>query len=352
MDVVARPAYSDQSDKKGWLVVSNYEDRKALFEKIEQDRGSRVLLYVTGDRPGMETQVSPEIVDIFVDHLDTIWPAQRISFVLHTKGGNTAAAWQLVNLLRTFCDELEILVPAKALSAGTLICLGANRIIMTKQAILGPIDPSLNGPLNPQIVGSNQRAPVSVEAIQGYLDVAQNELGIKDQAALSDIWRNLSDKIHPLVLGQIFRTRHQIRSLAKKLLSHQKVEVQQAETIVSFLCSESGSHDHSINRREARELGLAVENPSDDLYQILREVEHSYAEDLKLREPWNPDTQLAGENTVDYKAPRALIESVSHGSHQFVSEGTLTQIQVPNPAGMPQIAIQDSRKFEAWRKEA
>jgi hypothetical protein len=43
-------------------------------------------------------------------------------------------------------DELAIVVPQKARSAGTLMCRGAERIITTKQATLGPIDPSLTGP--------------------------------------------------------------------------------------------------------------------------------------------------------------------------------------------------------------
>ncbi|CAN5348813.1 hypothetical protein BH10PSE12_BH10PSE12_18790 [soil metagenome] len=301
----------------------------------------------------METKVSPEIVDLFVDHLDALWPAKKLSLILHTNGGNTAAAWQLVNLLRTFCDELEVLVPSKALSAGTLISLGANRIVMTKQATLGPIDPSLDGPLNPIIPGTpNIRAPVSVEAVQGFLDVAQNELGIRDPASLTQIWNSLSDKIHPLVLGQIYRSRAQIRNLAQRLLDHQKIAGDAAETIIKFLCSDSGSHDHSINRREARELGLNVENPSPDFYQLLRQTQASYTDDLKLREPWNPDTQLAGAPMVDYRVPRALIESVEFGSHQFVSEGTLTAVAIHNPNGIPQVGIQDKRNFEAWRKEA
>jgi len=333
--------------------VTDYTARRDVFIEIEKERNSRVLLYVTGERPGMETRVSPEIIDIFVDHLDAIWPANKISLILHTNGGNTAAAWRLVNLLRTFCDELEVLVPTRALSAGTLICLGANTIVMTKQATLGPIDPSLDGPLNPLIPGTpNQRASVSVEAIQGYLDVAQNELSIKDPTSLTQIWNGLSEKIHPLVLGQIFRSRQQIRTLAQRLLNHQQVKPDDTETIIKFLCSESGSHDHSINRREARELGLRIENPSDNLYKLLRSVQISYTDDLKLREPFNPDTQLAGAPTVDYKVSRALIESVDHGSHQFVSEGTLTELSIAGPTGVPQIAIQDKRKFEAWRKEA
>lgn len=334
--------------------MAGYEARKAIYEQIEKSRESRVLAYVTGDRPGAETQVSPEIVDLFVDHLDAIWPTKRISLILYTNGGDTAAAWRLINLIRTFCDELEVIVPVKALSAGTLICLGANNIVMTKQATLGPIDPSLNSPLGPIVPGGNpnHRAPVSVEAIQGYLDVAINELKITDGAALAGIWTNLSEKIHPLVLGQIFRTRQQIRTLARRLLEFQKTDTDVIDRIVSFLCSESGSHDHTINRREARGLGLAVENPSQELYEILKALQQDYIEFLSLRTPFNPDTLLAGQQQADYTTPRALIESSAFGSHQFVSEGTVSRIEVPNPIGAPQVGIQDMRRFEGWRKEA
>ena len=329
--------------------MSEYNVRKALIEAVEASRNSKAMLYVTGDRQGMEAQIF-EPSDIFVDHLDTLWPTERLTLILHTKGGNTASAWQLVNLLRTFCDELEIIVIRRALSAGTLICLGANKILMTKQATLGPIDPSLSGPLNPQVPGTPHRAPVSVEAVQGYLDVAQKELGINDASALASIWNGLAAHIHPLVLGQIFRSRQQIRSLATRLLEHQQIELEKAKKIVSFLCSESGSHDHALNRREARELGLTIENPSQDLYDLLRQLEQSYFDEMQLRDPWNPDTLLAGGNQVAYRAVRALIESASHGSHQFISEGTLAQVQVPGPVA--QMGIQDTRQFEGWRKEA
>lgn len=335
--------------------MPGFDARKALYEQIEAARESRVIAYVTGDRPGAETRVSPEVVDLFVDHLDAIWPAERISLVLYTNGGDTAAAWRLINLIRTFCDELEVIVPVKALSAGTLLCLGANKIVMTKQGTLGPIDPSLNSPLGPMIPGGNpnHRAPVSVEAVQGYLDVATTELGIKEDSALAGIWTDLSKQIHPLVLGQIFRTRQQIRTLARKLLEFQKTETEVIDRIVSFLCSESGSHDHTINRREARGLGLAVENPSQELYDTLKVLQHDYVESLSLRTPFNPDTLLAGQAQSDYSAPRALIESNAFGSHQFVSEGTMSRVEVPNPTGgPPQIGFQDMRRFEGWRKEA
>ena len=175
-------------------------------------------MYVTGDRRQMETKISPEVIDIFVEHLDAIGPTKKISLLLHTNGGDTAAAWRLINLLHTFCDELEVIIPSKALSAGTLISLGADKILMTKQAALGPIDPSIDHPLNPVVPNApHVKAPVSVEAVRGYLDEA-DRLGIKDGRDLAQLLVDLSNKVHPLVLGQIFRSRSQIRFLAKKLL--------------------------------------------------------------------------------------------------------------------------------------
>lgn len=130
-----------------------YETRKKIFKQLEAARESKLLLYVTGDRPGLETQVHPEVLDHFVPHLDR-GNCKRISLVIYTRGGSTLAAWSLVHLIRQFCDDFEVIVPSKAHSAGTLVSLGADKIVMTKQATLSPIDPSVNGPLNPPIPGA------------------------------------------------------------------------------------------------------------------------------------------------------------------------------------------------------
>src|SRR5688572_16994226 len=156
------------------------------------------------------------------------------------------ASWSIAKLLRKFCKELEVIVPERALSGGTLICLGADRIIMTKQASLGPIDPSINHPLNPGKVS------VSVEAINGYLDFLRDAL--PDEADLSQHVLQLSTQIHPLVLGQVYRTRAQIRRLGDTLLSKQLGNDEaRRKKILDFLCSESGSHDYTIDRNEGRD---------------------------------------------------------------------------------------------------
>ena len=241
-----------------------YQDRIELYKQLETERESRVLVYVTGDRRGLETKIASEVLDLFVEHLDLMGDVDKISLYLYTTGGVTLAAWGIANLIRQFCEEFEVIVPAKAHSAGTLICLGADRIIMTKQATLGPIDPSVNTPLNPSIPGAppTARMPVSVEAINGFIELAK-ETGIKDSGDYATVLSILTQHVHPLVLGEVYRSRSQIRMLGERLLSkhldNEEPTKEKIEKILDFLCSESGSHDYKIYRQEARdELGLTI----------------------------------------------------------------------------------------------
>ena len=107
---------------------------------------------------------------------------------------------------------------------------------MTKQASLGPIDPSINGPLNPPVPGAppNARVPISVEAVAGYFDLARNELKINSKKELTDIFNKLSDKVHPLAIGNVYRARTQIQMLAKKLLSFHISKKSNIKKIISW----------------------------------------------------------------------------------------------------------------------
>lgn len=70
--------------------MSAYAMRKKLFSIVEKQRKSKVISYVTGDRRGLETQISNEVIDIFVQHLDGIQATRKISLLLYTNGGNTS----------------------------------------------------------------------------------------------------------------------------------------------------------------------------------------------------------------------------------------------------------------------
>lgn len=278
--------------------MSDLTARADLLAQIESQRHAKAILYATGDRDGLETRIGQDVIDLFVDHLDDIGPVERIALLLYTSGGNTSAAWNIVNLVRMFCDDFEVIAPGKCMSAGTLISLGADRIVMTKQATLGPIDPTIQHPLGPSIPGASPdaRAGVSVEAVNGYLD--EMKKGGLEGTALLD----LAKQVHPLVLGQIFRSRQQIRDLAHRLLKPQDIK--------------------------------------------------SLSNEMELRIPFQMNTYAARTGAVDYSFTRAVIESTVHGAHHFVSEGRVetTELTTVDGPALKQTAVQDQRTFDGWRK--
>ena len=322
-----------------------YSDRVHLYRELESAYNGKVLAYITGDRPNYSAQIAQDVIDLFIDQLDSIGPVERIVLYLYTRGGDTAAAWNIVNLIRMYCEKLTVVVPHKAHSAGTIICLGANNIVMTKQATLSPIDPSLNTPLNPIIPGPpNSTYPVSVEAVKGYIELAKGEYKLATDDALASALIKLSEHVHPLVLGQALRTRAQINMLATKLLKYQIDDEEQIKHISTFLCTDSGSHDYTINRREAADdLKLCITKPSPEEYIIIKKIYNSFAEEMGLGQYQVPNNRLGA-----YSVRRSFVESISGGSDYFSSEGKKDLVALPNG----QKVIQDEKHFEGWRHES
>ena len=243
-----------------------YEDRVKLYKKISKLRNSYVITYVTSTRTNMELDISKDIINFFPDHLDNITKkTKRISLILHTNGGDILAGWTIVNLIRMYCDYLEVIIPSRALSTGTLISLGADNIVMTKQAILGPIDPSVTTSYNQK--EDNKLLPISVEDLDAYFKLAKEVIG--DDVNNNDIFLNFSRVVHPLAIGKVKKTKDQIRMLATRLLKIHTSNDETIERITNFLCSDSGSHDYTINRKEAKNLGLPIEFPDENLYNII-----------------------------------------------------------------------------------
>ncbi|MFH2116674.1 MAG: serine protease [Bacillota bacterium] len=327
-------------------------ERRALLETISQLRNSDVILYVTGDRKNMGTQIAGDVVGIFNKHLESFENPKRITLILYTLGGNTLAAWNIVNMIREYCQYFEVIVLNKARSAGTLISLGANTIIMNNLSTLGPIDPSLTGPFNPVLPNTNPpiQIPISVEDVKGYVEFAKNEMNIKRGKEFKEIYSKLSDKINPLVIGSIYRSKEQIKMLAKKLLNmhFSGYKYFKKKKIISFLCSDSGSHDYTINKKEAIQLGLPIEVIKDGLNEPLALLLKNIVEDLMLDNDYDPIREISANNntTLKYLYKRGIVESINGGTWLFVSEGELRVVPVQNRAPM----LDDRRSSEGWRK--
>jgi len=71
--------------------------------------------------------------------------SKGFALVLSSPGGSGLAAERIINLCRSYggTQGYTVVVPGKAKSAATMICLGASKIIMGKTSELGTIDPQI-----------------------------------------------------------------------------------------------------------------------------------------------------------------------------------------------------------------
>ncbi len=336
--------------------------RLALIRQLESHRKRRLVAFVLGDRPGgLETRIAGDSISLMAQLLEQIGKVSGLDLFVYSTGGITMAAYALVNLVREYTSRFSVLVPYKAQSAATLICLGADEVVMTPLATLSPVDPSTNTPFNPLVPNlppgafPPQMLPVSVEDVVSYLDLAREEAGLTRQSHLREVFLRLAQDVRPLALGSVHRARTQIRMLSRKLLaSHEKgASEREVGKVVDVLTKQLFSHDYSIGRKEARDqIKLAVTYPEPELEQLVMKLYREYETDLSLLDPYNPDAILGNQNSQRFTFERAYIETTAQ-SFGFVSVKEINRIQVnaPGPGGVqvPTVGFTERVLAEGWR---
>ena len=333
------------------------ESRLGLIREIEAARGSRLLVAVWGDRENLQTIMAPDAHPIFFDHLEKIGKVTKLDVLLYTVGGHTLAAWGVANLVREYCDQLAVLIPHRALSAGTLFALAADEIIMSRLGQLSPIDPSITSPLGPRVQVPNQPQqfmvlPVSVEDAIGFIDLATKAAGLKEEKSILSVFERLSSQVHPLALGAVYRSREQIIALADRLLSfHMKDDEkkEERERIVTRLTRELGSHDYLIGRFEAKTfLKLNVIDITSELERKMLDLFKEYSTLLDLRNPYNAEGFLGVNETATGNFNRAVVETAEL-THIFktIKEVRRVRVQIPGEIATT-TKIEERPSFEGW----
>jgi len=153
---------------------------------------------------------------------------QAIDVILHTPGGLAIAALQIARALRAHPGRVTVFVPHFAMSGGTLVALGADEIVMSEHAMLGPIDPQING----------------LPAASIIKVAAEKPLSEIDDSTL--IYADLGHKA-------IAQLKRQACELMRAPMTPEA-----AMAVAEQLTSGRWTHDYPITASEARELGLPV----------------------------------------------------------------------------------------------
>jgi hypothetical protein len=261
-----------------------------LIRALEKARGSRVLVYWTAPI----ARLSDAVVLSLYDQLTAIGKTGKIDLFLNTAGGDTEIPWRIVSLVREFCDEFAVLVPHRAASAGTLIAMGADEIVMTPLGVLGPIDPSRTHPLLPRREGAAEAEPISVQDMRHAMQFIREAAGSDREMpytpeAMAQIFSALFDKIHPLAIGAIEQSYALSKLVGTQCLStHMDAETDAAKIreIVDQLCDAYKSHSYQISRAEARKIGLKAVDAPDDVSDAMMALFRFY-----VARPLMPPTQ-------------------------------------------------------------
>lgn len=208
--------------------------RIRVMRALEERRKSRVICLVHRQE-SMGFLGFPLLRFIDIEDSEEILRAIRltdddvpIDLVLHTPGGLVLASEQIARALRSHPAKVTVFVPHYAMSGGTMLALGANEIVLDPCAVLGPVDPQIQGKPAASILRAVERKPTA------EVD--------DDSLILADVARMALD---------------QQRALVTELLL-EVMDRDRAAAVAERLSQGHFTHDHPIGFDEAKALGLPV----------------------------------------------------------------------------------------------
>jgi ClpP class serine protease len=208
--------------------------RQRLIAKIERQRNSRLILLVYRQEM-MSILGFPLFRYIDVNDSEEVLralrltdPAVPLDIVLHTPGGLALASLQIARAIHRHPGKVTVFVPHYAMSGGTLIAIAANEIIMSEDAVLGPVDPQLGQYPAASILKAVAKKPVA--------EIDDKTLILADQAE---------------------KAVAQVRESARELLAN-KLPNGKSEELARLLSEGTWTHDHPITYEAAKSFGLPV----------------------------------------------------------------------------------------------
>ena len=230
--------------------------RTKAISKIEKENGSRVILLVHRQE-SMALLGFPLVRYISIQDSEQVLRALRltdpkvpIQLVLHTPGGLVLASVQIARAIKRHEGKVTVYVPHYAMSGGTLVAMAADEIVMSADAVLGPVDPQIGQYPAASIVKAVAAKPVA--------DVDDNTLILADQG------RKALDQVSDTVV---------------ELLTPQ-LGPEKAKELAELLSEGTWTHDFAITYEAAKKMGL---NVSDQMPAEILELMDLYPQPVRTK---------------------------------------------------------------------
>lgn len=123
-------------------------ERKNQLKRISELRGGRDILVYAADMDRQNSQyaelnIAYSDLISFNDQLSNL-SGSEVDLILETGGGSGEVAEDMVRTLHGKYEHLAVIIPGWAKSAGTIIAMAGDEILMEPASALGPIDAQLS----------------------------------------------------------------------------------------------------------------------------------------------------------------------------------------------------------------
>lgn len=228
------------------------------LNRIKEFRGGRnILVYASSflqkpSAPPDTISINPEEINGYMTTMNGMEWDKGLTLILHTPGGVINAAETIVEYLRSKFDYIEVIIPTYAMSAGTMISLASDKIIMGRQSQLGPIDPQM--PAYGKFVSSL--------AILDQFKTAKDD--IQADIKNANLWAPILPSLGPALLSEakhaIEYSEHIVSGWLSKYMFESDPE--QASSVAKYFSqgSEKRNHGRRIDRNEAKQQGVIIED--------------------------------------------------------------------------------------------
>jgi len=234
-----------------WALRKERYTRQDWIRRIQETTERRLLVYFSTDR----TSISSGDVLGFADLLEKVEGEDNdLDLMLQTTGGDIDATEKIVYMCWEKAKSLRVIVPDRAKSAGTLLALAADEIVMGYSSELGPIDP--------QIFTSETGEYLPAHS---YLDGLKHIAGIidVDDPKQVMVYMPLLEKLSPQLLDLCRKAIQRSEEFATKWLARHMLcgNKRKARSIAKKLCDPGKYKLHGtvIDHKEASKLGLKID---------------------------------------------------------------------------------------------
>ena len=230
--------------------------RQTIIQEIQSLTGRRLICYVSGSG----CMINDNDTMPFVDILYHVRSGESVDLLLHTHGGSIDAAEKLVRMVRSQVGEAEVrvIVPEFSKSAGTLMVLGADRVVMSDMSELGPIDP--------QMVFADSSGLRRWQSVQNYLDAYDEHTKAIKQDPNNVAAQIMLGKLDPATVKLCQAVKERARQCAEDLLKRGmfRESGNWSRTVSELLDTKRWlSHSQMISWEDAQHpetIGLVVEH--------------------------------------------------------------------------------------------